>query len=421
MAHLSYLEFTDSAIHGGVVLASTTLAELHAAQSTTPRLRVYIDDAAEHPTPSAVGALLRALRDLARSNWHNLTRRADGASARRYFGYELRHNRLREVPAAALRDTLRAHSVFQPHSFVVVEVSANGSALARLLDMAAIATGEPAPSETAAGNGVDGAAPPADAAEQEQRARIARRKELLDEGWPTSAQIAASQRGSVDPNPSYRASRLRVAKRLLGVWSTQDRTFRHPTFQFDDTGQLRSAVAELLAILPIENDDSGWQRALWLHEAHPLLNQRTPAEVFVHDPQRVIAVVREQFPANALQQQDVDVDLAGESTRMPADSIPDEAGEDKIATIILSLRIENNSQFVRGKKRVRENVEMFHLEPYDAVRLPSGDYMLKVPYQTDEELDETIRDLLGDIEEEADMRHCFTEADAYIEGTDRHW
>lgn len=59
-----------------------------------------------------------------------------------------------------------------------------------------------------------------------------------------------------------------------------------------------------------------------------------------------------------------------------------EADAEKIATIRLTLCIENNSKFVRGKKRARQDAERYCLEEYDAKQLPSGEYELKVPYST---------------------------------------
>jgi hypothetical protein len=44
-----------------------------------------------------------------------------------------------------------------------------------------------------------------------------------------------------------------------------------------------------------------------------------------------------------------------------------------------------------------------------------------VPYGNDEDLDETVNALLRDIACDADDRHCFSESDARMEGTDRHW
>jgi len=95
--------------------------------------------------------------------------------------------------------------------------------------------------------------------------------------------------------------------------------------------------------------------------------------------------------------------------------------EPKVATILLSLRIQNNSKFVRGKKRTIEHIESFYLAEYDAQRRPNGDYELKIPYYSGEDLDNTVNELLNDIASDADDRNCFSESDACMEGADRHW
>ncbi|EGH04928.1 resolvase domain-containing protein [Pseudomonas amygdali pv. aesculi str. 0893_23] len=93
----------------------------------------------------------------------------------------------------------------------------------------------------------------------------------------------------------------------------------------------------------------------------------------------------------------------------------------KVATLLLTLRIENNSKFVRGKKRTIEHIEHFYLDEYDAQRRSNGEYELKVPYDSDAELDDTVNELLSDIASGADDRHCFSESEVHMEGTDRYW
>ncbi|WP_238536626.1 hypothetical protein [Pseudomonas sp. M47T1] len=83
--------------------------------------------------------------------------------------------------------------------------------------------------------------------------------------------------------------------------------------------------------------------------------------------------------------------------------------------------MENNSKFVRGRKRAKENIERYCLEPFCVKRLGSGNYELTVPYQSDEELDKAVHDLLSEISQEAEMRNYFIEADAWEEGTERRW
>lgn len=58
---------------------------------------------------------------------------------------------------------------------------------------------------------------------------------------------------------------------------------------------------------------------------------------------------------------------------------------------MLRLAVENNSKFVRGRKRAKENIERYYLEPYGVKRLEPGNYELTVPYRG----------------HEAEMRNCF--------------
>jgi DNA invertase Pin-like site-specific DNA recombinase len=112
--------------------------------------------------------------------------------------------------------------------------------------------------------------------------------------------------------------------------------------------------------------------------------------------------------------------LARQRSALPA-AAGAEADAPKFATILLTLRIQNNSKFVRGRKRTVEHIERVYLEAFDARRRPDGDYELKVPYGNDADLDGTVRALLRDIAGDAADRHCFSESDARMEGTDRHW
>ena len=46
---------------------------------------------------------------------------------------------------------------------------------------------------------------------------------------------------------------------------------------------------------------------------------------------------------------------------------------------------------------------------------------LAIHYGCADGLDKTVHDLLIDISQEAEMHNCFIEADAWEEGTERHW
>lgn len=91
----------------------------------------------------------------------------------------------------------------------------------------------------------------------------------------------------------------------------------------------------------------------------------------------------------------------------------------KTATLLLCLRIENNSKFVRGKKRATESIVRYLLKEYAAKLRPSGEYALTISYRSDAALDEARGKLLRDIAREAELRHCFSESGAHLEGSDR--
>ena len=90
----------------------------------------------------------------------------------------------------------------------------------------------------------------------------------------------------------------------------------------------------------------------------------------------------------------------------------------------LWLRVENNSKFVRGKTKARAWIEDSVLRRY-AMRKPDAnrsDYILTLTYDTDEDLDATIYDILREADGMADLHHCFAEADVRaLDGSDRSW
>ena len=90
-------------------------------------------------------------------------------------------------------------------------------------------------------------------------------------------------------------------------------------------------------------------------------------------------------------------------------------------TVTLWLRVENNSKFVRGKKRAREDIEFYCLRRQGMKKLSDWEYELTFTYRDDADLDQQVYDLLNEMEQQADLRHCFTEAYVREPGTERHW
>lgn len=128
------------------------------------------------------------------------------------------------------------------------------------------------------------------------RATESFRDEMLANNWPDDVAVAKMARLATSENIELSAARLRSNRALFGVWVAQERAFRYPDVQFDAQGNIRPEVADLLKVLPDEDEDrGGWRRAFWLYSPHALLDGRTPAEVFQSRPQLVVDVARREF------------------------------------------------------------------------------------------------------------------------------
>ena len=127
------------------------------------------------------------------------------------------------------------------------------------------------------------------------RAAIDFRDELLRRNWPDDTGIGQFAEVPAGVDVRDYAARARAAGTLLGVWCAPRRAFIYPEFQFNPAGKLRPDIAELLAILPCDDDRGGWRRTFWLHSPHTHLDGRSPAEVFVSDPARVLDAARDEF------------------------------------------------------------------------------------------------------------------------------
>ncbi|EIF28511.1 hypothetical protein BCh11DRAFT_03930 [Burkholderia sp. Ch1-1] len=121
------------------------------------------------------------------------------------------------------------------------------------------------------------------------------RDELLETWWPDDHRVAELAGMVPGLEAATYAIQARMNGDLLGVWSAPRHCFLYPDFQFDRSGAIRKDVAGLLAVMPGEDDGGGWRRTFWLYSPHALLDDRTPAEIFIDDPTRVIAVAREEF------------------------------------------------------------------------------------------------------------------------------
>ena len=86
---------------------------------------------------------------------------------------------------------------------------------------------------------------------------------------------------------------------------------------------------------------------------------------------------------------------------------------EKTAQILMSIRVENNNKFVRGKKKARENIEKY-LDYYNMQKISSkdDDYIIFVKYKDIDDLKNDVYEIFRESENEADLKNCFTEGEA---------
>jgi len=95
--------------------------------------------------------------------------------------------------------------------------------------------------------------------------------------------------------------------------------------------------------------------------------------------------------------------------------------EKKNAKIKMDLRVENNSKFVRGKTKVIEITKQYLKFNYNLIRTTRDEYIFYVPYTTINGLVEEVYNIIQKIADEADMNHCFIEADVTCDELGLYW
>ncbi|PFS01086.1 DNA invertase [Bacillus cereus] len=97
-----------------------------------------------------------------------------------------------------------------------------------------------------------------------------------------------------------------------------------------------------------------------------------------------------------------------------------EQTKEQTATIRMLLRVENNNKFVRGKGKVRKNIESFLISQYN-MEQHSGEYKFFVPYTTIPDLEKKVDNIIREIDFEADLQNCFTVLDVYCDELELQW
>lgn len=93
----------------------------------------------------------------------------------------------------------------------------------------------------------------------------------------------------------------------------------------------------------------------------------------------------------------------------------------KAAVVILHIRIQRNSKFVRGIKKTIEEIESILLPRFRPRYLPDGRYELQVLYLDDADLDKQMNELISECHDFAEAHNCFSESDIRVKGEERYW
>lgn len=87
------------------------------------------------------------------------------------------------------------------------------------------------------------------------------------------------------------------------------------------------------------------------------------------------------------------------------------------------IMVENNSKFVRGKNESRRRIEDECFLPFDMIKKHEDrwEYKLAIPYETDEELDEIIYDMMDEANHLADLKNGYAEMSVVDPITEKSW
>src|SRR5579871_6142215 len=197
----------------------------------------------------------------------------------------------------------------------------------------------------------------------------------------------------------------------------------------DDQRNAYEFVARHLAVVHPRADELHAALVLWSEDRRQLAQQirqrgvglaladtlEVAARVYEECAARLASFVRKSRPAASSSAQAEGIESAWAEVPAPPHTL----------RVELWLRVENNSKFVRGKKRSREEIEDRVLRRY-AMEKPWPDrstYYLTIGYDTEEELERIIYDeILREAWLIADDRACFIETDIRaLNGSERSW
>jgi len=144
---------------------------------------------------------------------------------------------------------------------------------------------------------------------------------------------------------------------------------------------------------------------------------------------QVITLVREGFTRQAIADK-LDIGIASVyrilkkyQEENPVTRLPGSRSKIKMAILEVSLMVENNSKFVRGKRKAREYIEDDWNSNYDMKKLEKdgSEYILKVPFESMEELEEAVHEIISEAQSNADLKSCFVEINVTHKESGQYW
>lgn len=97
----------------------------------------------------------------------------------------------------------------------------------------------------------------------------------------------------------------------------------------------------------------------------------------------------------------------------------------KTIRVKLSIYIENNTKYVRGKKRAIQDIEFWVLPEYDAnfKKLGNDEYRMNIEYSSKKNLDDRMYALLQEVSLRANDRHCYSDGTTIkaLDEEDKYW
>jgi len=132
--------------------------------------------------------------------------------------------------------------------------------------------------------------PPTPAAMEQVKRNLAARGAFLREYGAYSSGDIHRLNDSSATNIAALASGWRSKGRIFAIES--DSSLCYPAFQFDDNGKPRKIIAEVIKLF--DDDNVGWQLALWFTMPNALLDGKKPVDILESDPKMIRQAAQEE-------------------------------------------------------------------------------------------------------------------------------